>query len=499
MASALAPYSAAAGDEKQDKPNIVLIVADDMGWSDAGCYGGVINTPNIDSLASDGLRFNQFYVNPVCAPSRAALMTGLYPRNHKGSTSVLTPNMVTVAQALRSAGYRTSISGKWNCQRQKPDTPLAWGFEEFYGFPDMPSNYFNPALEDMKFGGFRPPFEHNGEEIWEFPDDFYVTDAINDHAVDMIKHYSESSEPFFAYVAHLAPHNPLQARPEDIEKYRGKFMDGWDVLRRECHQRQVDMGLVDPEWGMLDYGDIPNTAPWVDTEHKEWQDLRMAVYAAMIDSMDQGIGRILSTLKDCGVDRNTIVLFLSDNGGDAGNMRWDSPDIPPGGVDTYCAVGPEWGVMHNTPLRASKGAVYEGGIATPLIVRWHEAIQNGGGITNQVGHVMDLLPTFCDVAGIQYPDEYNGEEIIPCEGLSLLPIFEGKQRDAYEWLFWEHSGKKAVRHGDWKLVGSGDPANWELYDLESDRSELRNLAENEPDRVKLMAQAWSDWAARTNG
>ena len=363
----------------------------------------------------------------------------------------------------------------------------------------MPSNYFNPALEDMKFGGFRPPFEHNGEEIWEFRDDFYVTDAINDHAVDMIKHYSESSEPFFAYVAHLAPHNPLQARPEDIEKYRGKFMDGWDVLRRECHQRQVDMGLVDPEWGMLDYGAIPNTAPWVDTEHKEWQDLRMAVYAAMIDSMDQGIGRILSTLKDCGVDRNTIVLFLSDNGGDAGNMRWDSPDIAPGGVDTYCAVGPEWGVMHNTPLRAAKAAVYEGGIATPLIVRWHEAIQNGGAITNQVGHVMDLLPTFCDVAGIQYPDEYNGEEIIPCEGLSLLPIFEGKQRDAYEWLFWEHNDKKAVRDGDWKLVGSGDPANWELYDLEADRTELRNLAEEHPECVKLMAQAWSDWAERTNG
>ena len=249
MASALAPYSAAAVDENQDRPNIVLIVADDMGWSDAGCYGGEINTPNIDSLADDGLRFNQFYVNPVCAPSRAALMTGLYPRIHKGSTSVLTTNMVTVAQVLRSAGYRTSISGKWNCQRQKPDTPLAWGFEEFYGFPDMPSNYFNPALEDMKFGGFRPPFEHNGEEIWEFPDDFYVTDAINDHAVEMIKQYSEGLEPFFAYVAHLAPHNPLQARPEDIEKYRGKFMDGWDALRDARHQRQLDMGLINPELG----------------------------------------------------------------------------------------------------------------------------------------------------------------------------------------------------------------------------------------------------------
>ena len=488
MASTLAPHSAAV-EGKKDKPNIVLIVADDMGWSDAGCYGGEINTPNLDGLAADGLRFNQFYVNPVCAPSRAALMTGLYPRNYKGSTSALTPNMVTLAQALRSEGYRTSISGKWNCQRQKPNTPLAWGFEEFYGFPDMLSNYFNPALEDMKFGGFRPPFEHNGEEIWEFPDDFYVTDAINNHAVDMIKRYSEGSDPFFAYVAHLAPHNPLQARPEDIERYRGKFMDGWDALR---HERQLKMGLVDPEWGLLDYGDNSGTTPWANAEHKEWQDLRMAVYVAMIDCMDRGIGRILQALRDCGADRNTIVLFLSDNGGDAGNMRWDSPDIPPGGVDTYCACGTEWGIMHNTPLRGSKAGVHEGGIATPLIVRWHDAIQTGGEITNQVGHVMDLLPTFCDVAGVQYPDEYNGEEIIPCEGLSLLPIFQGQQRDAHEWLFWEHNGKKAVRHGDWKLVGRDGPANWELYGLESDRTELRNVAEKEPERVKLMAQAWSD-------
>ena len=279
-------------------------------------------------------------------------------------------------------------------------------------------------------------------------------------------------------------------------------MDGWDALRHERHQRQLEMGLVNPEWGLLDYGDNTDTTPWMNAEHKEWQDLRMAVYAAMIDCMDRGIGRILGALRDCGADRNTIVLFLSDNGGDAGNMRWDRPDIAPGGVERYCACGTEWGVMHNTPLRGSKGGVHEGGIATPLIVRWHDTIQNGGEITNQVGHVMDLLPTFCDVAGVEYHDEYNGQEIIPCEGLNLLPIFQGRQRDAHEWLFWEHNDKKAVRHGDWKLVGRYNPrylANWELYNLESDRTELNNVAENHPERVELMAQAWLNWAERTNG
>ena len=497
--SAFAPFHAVAGEGETDRPNIVLIMADDMGWSDVGCYGGEVKTPNIDRLAGEGVRFSQFYVNSVCAPTRAALMTGLYPRDYKGSTSALAPNMVTLAQVLRSVGYRTSISGKWNCQRQNPSSPLDWGFEELYGFADMPPNYFNPALRDLKFGGFRPPVMRNREVVSEFPEDYYVTDAINDHAVEMIKQFSEDTDPFFVYVGHLAPHNPIQAKQEDIERYRGKFMEGWDALRKERHQRQLKMGLVDPGWQLPEQA--PGISPWDQQEHKEWQDLRMAIYAAMIDCMDQGIGRIMQTLRDRGADQNTIILFLSDNGGDGGEKKeWDIPDITPGGVDTYCSSGPGWGFLHNTPFRSFKGSLYEGGIATPLVVSWPGNIKSGGVITDQAGHVMDIMPTLCEVAGVQYPREYKGQEIIPCEGKSLMPILEGKQRDGHEWLFWEQRDRKAALHGKWKLVGRGDAgelSDWELYDLQADRTELNNLGQKEPERSKQMAQAWRDWAKQT--
>ena len=495
IVSAFAPLRAVAGKEKTDKPNIVLIVADDMGWSDAGCYGGEIQTPNIDRLAAEGLRFSQFYNNAVCAPTRASLMTGLYPRGN----SRLSPNMVTLAQVLRSAGYRTSISGKWNCQRQNPSSPLDWGFEEFYGFLDMPSNYFNPALRDLKFGKFRPPIMRNRKPVSKFPKDYYVTDAINDHALEMIKQFSKSKDPFFVYVGHLAPHSPLQAKPEDIKRYRGKFMEGWDLLRKKRHQRQLKMGLVDPGWQLPD--DDPDVSPWDQEKNKQWQDLRMAVYAAMIDCMDQGIGRIIQTLRDCGVDQNTIILFLSDNGGAKAEMKWDKPDITPGGIDTYCFSGPGWGFLQNTPFRGFKQGLHEGGIATPLIVRWPGKVKSDGAITSQVGHVIDILPTFCEIAGITCPGEYKGQKITPSEGKSLAGVFQGKQRAAHEWLFWEHVGNKAVRRGKWKLVGRGDPGelkNWELYDLAADRTELKNLAQKYPERLKQMAQAWRHWAKRTN-
>jgi len=252
---------------KAKRPNIVLVMADDMGWSDAGCYGGEIRTPNLDQLAAKGMRFTQFYNCAVCAPTRVALMTGLYRR--RGSR--LSGRMVTIAQVLRSAGYRTSISGKWNCQRQKPSSPLDWGFQEYYGFADMPSNYFNPALRDMKFGGFRPPVMCNRKPVRSFPKDYYLTDAINDHAVAMIREFSRGKDPFFVYVAHLAPHSPLQAKPEDIKAYRGKYMAGWDVLRKKRHQRQLEMGLLAPGCRLPE--NDPDVRSWDREKNKEWQDL----------------------------------------------------------------------------------------------------------------------------------------------------------------------------------------------------------------------------------
>ena len=502
-ASALAPFSANttaatddAGDmETTDKPNIVLIMADDMGWSDAGCYGGEIETPHLDGLAAEGLRFSHFCVNPVCVPTRASLMTGLYCWVDERNTR-LSPNCATIAQLLRSAGYRTSISGKWNVPVQ--GSPLDWGFEEYYGFGDIPSNYFNPALRDLKFGGFRPPVMRNREVVSEFPEDYYLTDAINDHAVETIRHFSKQEEPFFAYVAHLTPHSPLQAKREDLEKYRGRFMEGWEELRRNRYERQLDMGLLNPETRLPDRA--PDLPSWADEEHKEWQDLRMAIYAGMIDCMDQGIGRILQALRDCGADRNTIVLFLSDNGGDGYERAdRDSPEIIPGGIDTYCSPGPGWGSLHNTPLRSFKESLYEGGIASPLIVRWRGVTENGGAITHELGHAMDIMPTLCEAAGIEYPEEYDGRELAPCEGKSLLPVLQGKRKEGHDWLFWAHRGDKAVRHGEWKSVGRGNPGelnNWKLYNLETDRTESTDLAAKHPEILKRMAGAWRDWAKR---
>ena len=475
-----------------EKPNIVLIMCDDMGFSDIGCYGGEIRTPNIDRLAAEGVRFTQFYNNGKCTTTRASLVTGLYPRQKAG---LLTPNMVTLGEVLKEAGYQTSLSGKWHLGSNAPKRPIDRGFEEFYGLLDGCCNFFNPNQPDPSFkGGKVRVFAHNDKRLTEFPDDFYTTDAFTTHAIDTMRKFSETGRPFFLHLCYTAPHYPLHAKPEDIAKYKGKYMQGWDELRQQRHKRQVEMGLIDPQWKLP--ARESEAKAWGETENHEWNDLRMAVYAAMIDSMDQNIGRLLAALKDVGAEKNTIVLFFSDNGGCAEKPGGENTAFVPGPKEFYTACGPGWAFAQNTPFRRYKSWAHEGGIATPLVVRWPDHVKPNT-ITQEVGHIIDILPTFVELSGGQYPQTYQNREILPVEGLSLLPVLQGGTRKAHDMLYWEWAGNRALRQGDWKLAWDSKQKRWELYNLKSDRTETHDLASTQPDRVAQLSEAWYAWADRT--
>ncbi|MBA7605994.1 Arylsulfatase [subsurface metagenome] len=324
-----------------------------------------------------------------------------------------------------------------------------------------------------------------------------MTDAITEHAVDYLDQYGRRDTPFFLYVAYTAPHWPLHALPEDIARYRGEYMSGWDAMRQRRYQRLLDMGIISNNWPLSPRDE--DVLPWDEVANKEEMDLRMAVYAAQVDRMDQGIGRILNALKATGKEDNTLVLFLSDNGGchEGGPGGFDRRNngLPPGGVDSYMSYGSSWANASNTPFRLYKHWVHEGGIATPLIAYWPAGIRQQGGITHQLGHVIDLMATCCDLAGVSYPETYRGNKIIPLEGRSLVPIFQGERRQRHDVLYWEHMGNKAIRRGRWKLVSVKD-GRWELYDLEADRTELRDLAGQQPELARELAALYEDWAGR---
>ena len=488
------------------QPNIVLIMADDMGYSDIGCYGGEVHTPNIDKLAAGGLRFSQFYNTARCCPTRASLMTGLYPhqagighmvenRGFPAYQGYLNDRCVTIAEALRPAGYRTLMSGKWHVGENRPHWPVDRGFDRYFGLISGAANYFDPtqdkapgvvrkmAIDDQPY---KPPKEG-----------FYMTDAFTDHAVQFVDQHGREDKPFFLYLAYTSPHWPLHALPADIAKYKGKYLKGWDQLREERYQRMVKMGLISDRWKMSPRD--PQTQPWVEEKDKELMDLKMAVYAAQIERMDYGIGRVLDKIKELGAQENTLVMFLADNGGcaEGGPRGFDNRKngLPPGGADSFMSYGQSWANASNTPFRRYKHWVHEGGIATPFIAYWPRVIKNGGAITSEVGHLIDVMATCVDVAGAAYPREVNGKEITPPEGKSLLPVFEGKGRRGHEALFWEHEGNRAVRQGKWKLVAAhGSP--WELYDLEADRTELNNLAASQPEKVNELKALYEAWATR---
>ncbi len=490
------------------RPNIILIMVDDMGFSDIGCYGGEIHTPNLDKLANTGVRLTQFYNAARCCPTRASLLTGLYPHQagmggmteKRGDVNppgpyqgYLNGKCVTIAEVLKKAGYHTLMSGKWHVGETRPHWPVDRGFERYYGLISGAANYFD--ITKAKRKGVIRRFAIDDKPCVPSGENFYLTDAITDNAVGFIDAYGRDKEPFFLYVAYTAPHWPLHALPQDIARYKGKYLQGWDVLHKQRYARQLKMGIIKKKWPLTPRDD--GAIPWDEVADKELMDLKMAVYAAQIDRMDQGVGKVLDKLKALGKRDNTLILFLSDNGGceETGALGFDSRKngLPPGGVDSYMSYGRSWANASNTPFRRFKKWVHEGGIATPLIACWPAVIKNGGRITHQPGHIIDIMATCCDVAGVTYPKTYHRRKITPLQGKSLVPVFQGRKRRGHDALFWEHMGNCAVRRGKWKLVAERK-GPWELYDLEADRTELNNLDNKYPNKVQELKALYKTWA-----
>ncbi|MBN1901904.1 arylsulfatase [Candidatus Sumerlaeota bacterium] len=524
------------------RPNIIVIMSDDMGWSDLGCYGGEMYTPTLDELARNGVRFTQFYNTARCCPTRACLLSGLYPHQagmghmtgsrstHEGYSGDLNNRCVTIADVLREAGYSTYAIGKWHVTRYggaegpKHNWPLQRGFDKYYGLIWGVSSQYDPAVcRGNQYYSCESDPEYKSSE-------FYFTTALSDNAAEFIKrHEKESPEkPFFMYVAYTAAHWPMHALERDIAKYKGRFDAGYDVLRKERIERLKKMGLIDPNWEPT-----PTQRKWEDVENREWELRCMEVYAAMIDSMDQGIGKIVAELKRQNKFDNTLIFFLQDNGGCAeevgrqiqkklpknlrplgadelpasghpkqtrdGKPVRHGPGVMPGGPDTYIAYGLGWANVSNTPFREYKHWVHEGGISTPLIAHWPKGISETlrNKFVKDPAHLIDIMATCVDLAGAKYPGEYKGEKIVPMQGVSLAPSFEGKALERKEPIFWEHEGNRAVREGKWKLVAKSDQP-WELYDMEKDRTEMNNLAEKEPEKVKDLSAKWDAWAARSH-
>ncbi len=480
-----------------DRPNIVLIMLDDVGYSDYGCFGGEIATPNIDSLARDGLAFTQFYNNAVCVPTRASLMTGLYPRYVGPNRSIaLTEDMVTLAEALKLAGYRTSLSGKWHLGREAPDHPLDRGFDSFYGLLDGCCNHHDPGLRDPAFEGGRLRVWSDGRQrVTNFPSDFYSSDAITTHALQQMHSFHTANQPFFAHICFTGAHSPLHAKPNDIAKYRGKYSMGWESLRRARFAQQEDLGISNPAWP-LSIGE-PEFPSWQAEPLKAWQEGLMEVYAAMVDSLDQNIGRVLTKLHELNIEENTLVIVFNDNGGCAEQAGGNDPANIAGPKEHYVSCGAGWAHAQNTPWRRYKAWCHEGGIATPLLVRWPRVVAKGRK-SNQVGHLIDLMPTLLDAAEVSLPTHRNGEAVMPIEGMSLMPLLrEQPTNPIARDLAWAWLNNRAIRSDEWKLVWDQDVGQWELYDFRIDRVESHDLAGSEPQRVAKMAENWQAWAERT--
>lgn len=539
---------------QSDRPNIILIMSDDMGYSDVGCYGSEIPTPNIDALAENGIRFTQFYNMARCCPTRASLMTGLYPHqaglgwmtavDHElpGYGAELNNDCVTIAEALQETGYSTYMTGKWHLAKynkenvQQYNWPLQRGFEKFYGIILGASNYYDPGVlcrDNTPITPFTDP-EYKSPQ-------YYFTDAISDNSVAYIRK-RDKEKPFFMYVAYTAAHWPMQAPEDAILKNKGVYDRGWEEVRKNRLEKMKRLGVVSPDVQLPEW----NSYSWEEEKNKAAAARRMETYSAMIQVMDNGIGRIIQSLKDEGVYDNTVILYLQDNGACAetiglreelntatdtaglrtleedglqkvikpgitrdGRIVMQGTTVMAGPADTYVAYGKEWATVSNTPLREYKHWVHEGGIATPLIVQWKNGIESRGEFRQQPGHLIDIMPTVLELAQGKYPSTYKDHAITPAAGVSLVPCFSNEQLSRKA-IFWEHEMNRAVRMGKWKIVSEGELSGgpygkwkyfsngpWELYNIEADRNELNNLASGHPEIVEEMANMWMEYARKT--
>lgn len=520
-----------AGPPATPRPNIVVILADDLGFSDLGCYGSEIATPNLDRLAADGTRLSQFYNTPRCCPTRAAMFTGLYAQQanighmmedrgipgYRGEINRQTP---TLAEQLRLAGYHTMMVGKWHIshiyfdgkkqldhESQVPfwDTKDNWpqqrGFDEFYGTIHGVNSYYDPFA--LVRGN--EPIEPTGK-------DYYYTDVLSAQATQYIAAHTNRAAPFFLFVSYTAPHWPLQAPEADIAKYRKTYAAGWDAIRAQRRQRQIELGLISPATPLSPRDE--RVPAWSNARDKEWEANRMATYAAMVDRMDQGIGKILAQLRTSGVADDTLVMFFSDNGACDEAVQPSWYDVPSktrdgrrvkvgnndrsamaGPDDVWQSYGPPWANVSSTPFRLYKHFTHEGGVASPFIATWPKGIKPTKEWNRGTGHIIDIMPTVMELAGATRPASFGGAATPPLEGRSLVSIFNGQQRASDAPLFWEHEGHRAVRLNEWKLVARHNH-DWELYDIVADRTESRNLAATHPDKLKELAGLYEAWAKR---
>ncbi|MCX6326601.1 MAG: arylsulfatase [Bacteroidia bacterium] len=494
----------------KNRPNIICILADDMGFSDLGCYGGEIQTPNLDRLAQNGLRYSQFYNAARCCPTRASLLTGLYPHQagmgwmtnadlgtpqYKGD---LSKNAVTIAEVLKTSGYSTYMTGKWHLSSTRKDDagisdnwPAQRGFDRFFGIVGGAGNYFNLNV-------------YSNNKKYKSPENFYFTHAISDSSVMFIDHHfqKEPTKPLFMYVAYTSPHWPLHALHKDILKYEGVYEEGWDVLREKRLKKQYEKGLWKNEINLSPRDE--KVPAWISLSNEEKKDFarRMAIYAAQVDAMDQGIGRIVSKLKDIGQLDNTVIFFLADNGACAEYISsGNSKDLAGNLANTWESYRINWANVSNTPFREYKHWIHEGGVRTPLIVHWPKGIDKSlnNSFVREYGHITDIMATCLDISGAKYPEKYNDNQIVPKQGTSLLPHFSN-QKNGRGPVFWEHEANIGMRDGNWKLVaktpenGTFNPANLELYNILEDPTELNNLAGVYQVKLDSMFKAWEAWA-----
>jgi arylsulfatase len=518
ITSACTIHKCQAASGQPERPNIIIILSDDMGYSDLGCFGGEVETPNLDALAINGLRFTQFYNGARCCPTRASLMTGCYPHQtgigHMTNTpnnllqhdlgldeyrGFLSHNCVTIAEVLKNAGYSTLMTGKWHLgASDKSKWPLQRGFDKFYGVIPGASNYFKPE--------YPRGITYMNDTITVTDEDYYTTDAFTEYAIKFIddSKQEDNKKPFFLYLAYTAPHWPLHAPQDLIEKYKGKYSDGWTKLRESRYARMKALGIIDENWDLT----VQDSRAWdsLSDEKKKEMDLRRAIYSAMVDRMDQNIGYLVKYLEEQKILDNTLIIFLNDNGACAEFQELGSGPVEQLGTKEgfVLSYGRAWANASNTPYREYKHWVHEGGIATPFIVHWPSVIpkENNGKLISEYGFLPDIMSSCIDVAQTIYPEEYNGYNIVSAAGKSLVSLFKGEERQIHnEPIFWEHEGNKAVRLAKYKLVSKwieNAETKWELYNMDTDRTEMHDLSQQLPVQVMKMSKMYDAWAAKNH-